>query len=760
MSIRPQYSFLQQLPWQRQALNALQYNTSQTGSVVKLVYGTRRVQVNLIAFANFQGPGGGKKGKGVGPLPIGGTNTVSGKGGGGKGGGKKGKKKGPQDFSIDVDFGICQGPISGMGLIFANASVANFSDVGLNLYAGIDGQQPDPTFNDLGDIVGYSGTCHITGTPMDLGMSPVIPNLSCEVFAILDGSFPGTEDADASQLVSDFLTNERYGCFFPAANLDPDIQATYGNYCIAAGLPVSVELDAQQKATEWIDGLAKLTNTAIVWSAALLKFIPYGDLALNNNGVSWAPNLTPVYALTDEHFLQWHPRGEEGGDPQTGEDDPVIITRSNPADADNWLSMQFSDRSNFYDENTLAVFDQGMIDLYGRRDGEALPGKIFCDPNAAAVSAQLFLQRRIYIRNTYRFKLGWQFALLEPMDIVLISEASASLDQQPVRITSIEEDANGDLTIEAEEVVIGAPAPAVVVPAPPEISSGAPLPPANFIELGGFSSGEMDVTAAFFPSHEEDVGASLGLFVPDPSVVVVFVAYLQYANVDGSYLDGYDADPEVIFVTSSSLLTFQRRAYQVMYPAVADRGPNPVLKHEMWWAPAPNPLTNEFVTVTFSSMVREAAVTACACLGFSTSAINNFVNGTSSPWDTNATIFAENDGTDVSVPVAVTNESTMNGNDALLCSMVKYFWVNPDIDPSPAPAGIDGDPLSLDAIPFPSTPNFADSYVGQAFYARDAGIFQQTALTNVLVGQWIYTSGGVPWPVSGWMMLADALHYS
>ena len=76
--------FLQNNAWQNQAVNALRYNTSQIGSVVPLIYGTVRQQINLVALGNYMGPGGGKKGKGVGPLPIGGTNTVqSGKGGGG-----------------------------------------------------------------------------------------------------------------------------------------------------------------------------------------------------------------------------------------------------------------------------------------------------------------------------------------------------------------------------------------------------------------------------------------------------------------------------------------------------------------------------------------------------------------------------------------------------------------------------------------------------------------------------------------------------
>jgi hypothetical protein len=68
------------------------------------------------------------------------------------------------------------------------------------------------------------------------------------------------------------------------------------------------------------------------------------------------------------------------------------------------------------------------------------------------VSAQLMLQRKLYVRNTYKFRLGLRYALLEPMDIVLISDAALGLSQAPVRITQIEEDQDGELTITAEEI--------------------------------------------------------------------------------------------------------------------------------------------------------------------------------------------------------------------------------------------------------------------------------------------------------------------
>jgi hypothetical protein len=471
--------FLQNNSWQNQALNALRYNTSQVGSVLPLIYGTVRQQVNLIALGDYMGPGGGKKGKGVGPLPLGGTNTVSAGKGGGGGKGGKGKGKKNQDYSVDVAFGICQGPVTynPNNLVFANSSVESFSATGsgagkgssgnqLNFYIGTDGQAGDPTFDGLGSGVNYSGTCWITGTPMDVGQSPAIPNLSFEINGIAYNtggpSFP--VDANPANVITDFLTNLRYGASFPAANLDYLLAGSgtsFGDYCQAAGLLISVSLDGQQRAAQWLDGMVRLLNTAIVCSGELLKFIPYGDVALNNNGASWTPNLVPVYSLTDDDFLPWHPH-QDGADPELGQDDPILVTRTNPADAFNWYGIEYTDRTNFYNSTVLAVFDQDAIDQYGLRLGDTLPGKCFASATAAQISAQLVLQRAQYIRNTpYKFQIGWNRALLEPMDLVLLTGTAGDADlvDEAVRVLSIEENDNGDLTIEAEKVQTGTAAP-------------------------------------------------------------------------------------------------------------------------------------------------------------------------------------------------------------------------------------------------------------------------------------------------------------
>jgi len=265
-------------------LNSLRYNTSMAGSPLHLCYGTQRVTVNLIEYWGFSGSTGGKGGKGL-----------------GSSGGKKGSN---QQYAVDVAFGVCQGPVAfaygGVAAprIWANGGVVTgLAPVGLNGYAGDDGQAPDPVFA-AGDtntpVIGYSGTAYVTGTPLQLGSSPALPNLSFEIYGVAAGTagpnFP--HDARPDDIVADLLTNPRYGAGFPAGNLDISSSlADWGLYCQAAQLAMSLLLDKQQPAARWLEEVALLTGAAVVWSGNALKLVTYGDQPLAANGATWSPDL-------------------------------------------------------------------------------------------------------------------------------------------------------------------------------------------------------------------------------------------------------------------------------------------------------------------------------------------------------------------------------------------------------------------------------------------------------------------------------------
>jgi hypothetical protein len=421
------------------ALGSLRYNTSQAGSPIDICYGTCRVSVNLVEYWGFKGSGGGGKG--------------------GKGlGSSAGKKGSNQSYAVDVAFGLCQGPVSFNGptmsgnlRVWSNGGIAiGLGAVGLNGYTGSDGQAPDPVFASADPntpVVGYSGTAYVTGTPIQLGGSPALPNISFEIGGLETGtagpSFPF--DARPDHIVTDLLTNPRYGAGFPPANLDgAGSLADWGNYCQAAPLAMSLLLDRQQPCARWIEEIAQLTVAAVVWSGSLLKIIPYGDAALSANGAAWTPNLTWQYSLGDSDFIDF-------GGGQSGSD-PVQLTRSDPAQATNWLSIEYMDSGNSYNQQVIPVFDQGLIDQYGLRSEPSIQAHEFTNATSATMSAQLMLQRKAYIRNTYKWKLGWRYSLLEPMDIVLLTDATLGLAGAAVRITQIDEDDNGELTVTAEEI--------------------------------------------------------------------------------------------------------------------------------------------------------------------------------------------------------------------------------------------------------------------------------------------------------------------
>jgi hypothetical protein len=298
-----------------------------------------------------------------------------------------------------------------------------------------------------------------------MGDTATLPNFTFEVQGLLSLSGSNGLDANPAAIISDFLTNPRYGTGFPAVNLG-DLSA-YSTYCQALGIMLSPVLDTQQEAQHHLAEIVKVTNSSIVWSGGLLKIIPYGDQPGTGNGTSYLPDVRPVYNLGDDDFIVQEssvggssgvsPGGSalrSGAGSTTGSfsDDPLRITRSTPADATNAIQLECLDRSNSYNTAIVEAFDQAATERYGVRRDSSLKARGIVDPlNVAPIVAQLMLQRALLFRNTYTFRLGWKHRLLEPMDLVQITDARLGLSSVTVRITAVEEDEEGTLSITAED---------------------------------------------------------------------------------------------------------------------------------------------------------------------------------------------------------------------------------------------------------------------------------------------------------------------
>ena len=167
------------------------------------------------------------------------------------------------------------------------------------------------------------------------------------------------------------------------------------------------------------------------------------------NPAAYTPDLTPVYALGDLDFVD-----------VKGNKDPVQASRLDPFSLPTILRVECLSRDNQYGTTPVEARDQSQIELYGPRAASSVQAHEICDElTVGPVVAQTLLQRQLYVRAKFSFKLSWEYCLLDPMDIVTISDANLGLAQYPVRIVSIEEDDKGVLTVNAEELVTGVSTP-------------------------------------------------------------------------------------------------------------------------------------------------------------------------------------------------------------------------------------------------------------------------------------------------------------
>ena len=446
----------------------LQLQTSSGAVPIAICYGTNKVAPNVVWTGNFTAHpvySGGGKGGGKGGVFGGGSSPTS------------------YDYTAAVVLGLCEGPIKGVGTVWNGQSLTNIASgasksTSFNGLVLFDGTTPQTVWSYLAtkfpaQALAYNGLAYAASADYDLGSSATVSALSFETYGGLVASavFNGY-DADPALIIQDFLTSAQYGVGFPPASIDATTllggsgDSSYQSYCRAAGLALSPVLMDQEAASSILARWLQLTNSSAVWSSGLLKFIPYGDAPLtgalysgspgaavpgassgtpgpgtsfSGGSCTFNPDLTPVYALGDDDYVY-----DDGKD-------PVNVVRSDPYAAYNMQTVEISQRSNYYDATPITAFDQNAIELYGLRIASTVTAHEICDPNVAQTAAQLILQRGLYIRNLYEFKLSWEYCLLEPMDLVMLTDANLGLENVAVRIIEVQEDGDGLLSITAEE---------------------------------------------------------------------------------------------------------------------------------------------------------------------------------------------------------------------------------------------------------------------------------------------------------------------
>lgn len=292
---------------------------------------------------------------------------------------------------------------------------------------------------------GYTQLAYIFSSGLYLGFTPELPNYSYE----LAGAFQvggGIVDTNPADCITALLTDAGFGAGFPAGFLG---SLTLARQCWAANsFFISPVIENQQScasiAGEWLEA----GMVAAFFSEQLLKFVPYGDTTAVGNGVTYSPPTAPVANLTDDNFL--------AGD---GED-PVKVDRSAWQDASNRAQVTYNIRANDYNPELIYEQDEQAISSFGLRVEDPRQWDFITTLVAAQYAASMRVQRSVYVRNTFSFRLPSTFAYLEPMDVVTITDPGLQLVATPVRITKIEDDPVNGLDITAEDFIWGAAAPA------------------------------------------------------------------------------------------------------------------------------------------------------------------------------------------------------------------------------------------------------------------------------------------------------------
>lgn len=410
-----------------QRLNAIQINQSAYGNPMPLVYGKTRIPSNLGWYGSFvatphtQKLGGGKGGGG-------GNSTTS------------------FTYSAALILMLCEGPGIGIGTVWSDKEQKALSDLGLTLFAGAGGQAVWSylTTNFPAQAIPYDHTAYVATASFDLGGSAGLPNLTFEVKALKPYNAGTIDDAEITDIIIDYLGDANHGAQFSYLGTIQGAGATtLQTYCIANGFFISPAETTQRSAVEFLRELLTIANAEANWSAGVLNIVPYGNESMTGNSKTYTPVLTPIYGFGDDDYC-----------PDDGAD-PIVVTRKAASQTFNRVRVEYLDRANQYNVAIAEATDANDIALNGERAMPTITLHSITTLAVARLVAQLILQRQLYTRNTFEFKVRADYSLLEPMDLVAVNESTLGIVNQLVRILETTDDEEDGFSIVAEEVPVG-----------------------------------------------------------------------------------------------------------------------------------------------------------------------------------------------------------------------------------------------------------------------------------------------------------------
>lgn len=387
-------------------------STAEYGSAVMELLGTTRISGNVIYYDDFtahehretqrSGKGGGVK-----------STTIT------------------YTYTAAVIMGLCEGPIKGIDRVWIDKELYQYPSekIGMTLYSGTADQQPWPY------VVGkhpekalpYTGLAYMAGV-IDLGNNASLPNFNFEVQGKLLDTGDGVDvnPADYIRYILDKVGLQEV----EIVGLE-----NYRKYCRESDFLISTPADytSAKTARDIVNEIASLTNAYMFWSNDRFKIVPRADRPVGE----WQPDKQIVYNLTADDFLE-----QSNGA-------CVTYSRKDSSELYNRFTVEFYNRENAYEKESVSYEDSEIIADYGLRQASTTAAHYIYTKKRAVKLAEELARRNKYERNKYTFKLDWSFCRLEPGDLVTLTDANIGLDKQVAMIDSITEDAHGILSVTA-----------------------------------------------------------------------------------------------------------------------------------------------------------------------------------------------------------------------------------------------------------------------------------------------------------------------
>lgn len=406
---------------QQAPLSSFNVQSSAYGLPVPILWGRNRVAANLIWYGDFKA--------------IAHTQSMS----GGKGGGGSATST-TYTYTTSVMWGLCEGEVKSInGYWKDSAGLADVSGV-ITTFTGSDSQNAWSylTSNHMDEALNYRGHAYACVANYDLGSSSSLGNHSFDVTGKLSYS-TAIDEANPRDVIYDYLTNPIYGAGFKGSLIGDWGQ--FSAWCVANNFFISPFLTSQNAANSTLNDWFTVLNSGVFFSEKKLKIVPFSDTNATANGITYSPNVTPVFDFDDDHFLNL--------------DQPIKVTRIQPSDSYNQVTVEYLDKTNSYNKDIQPAQDQAAIELYGLKPKDAISADYITDAATARFAAQLVLQKLLYTANTYEFTVGIKYCQLEPCDYVTLTSARLGFDHVPVRILSVEENDQDELVIVAEDAPSG-----------------------------------------------------------------------------------------------------------------------------------------------------------------------------------------------------------------------------------------------------------------------------------------------------------------